>query len=58
MLDCKAELEKIEYGVYSQHRSTIVNLVFSDKKRNKLRRVVMDDPDPAFGVNSHIPKYE
>lgn len=42
MLDCSAELEKIDYGVFSQHRSTIVNLTFSDKKRNKIRRIVMD----------------
>jgi hypothetical protein len=40
-LDCSAELEKIEYGTYGQLRSTIVNLTFSDKLRNKIRRVVI-----------------
>lgn len=58
MLDCSAELEKIDYGVFSQHRSTIVNLTFSDKKRNKIRRIVMDEQDPSFGLNNQVEKYK
>lgn len=57
LLDCNAELEKVEYGIFSQHRSIIVNLTFSDKKRNKIRRVVMGEHDPTFACSNPIKKH-